>query len=238
MLISVFDFETTGLEIATARVVEMAVALYDTESGKIVSSYSGCLYDNDYPAMDPVASVITGVSDEYLKRSGGAPYEAWKNFVAIMKRGQYVMGHNSRRFDIPLALEEFKRFDLNFDFSNNIDTRFDPVYPSHIETRKLEYLAVHYGIPVQASHAALADVMTTYALFSKFPQEDILRRAASPEVYIKAHVDFDNKDKAKEQKYFWDANTKSWMKCVKLCDMDQEKGDFKKEVIVGYKPPK
>lgn len=237
MKIAVFDFESTDIDVKKARVTEMAVAVYDTECGKIIKSFSASIYDDSYPPMHPMASAVTGVTDEYLKRSGMSPLDNWKVFLHHLQMGDMIMGHNIRRYDIPLAKEELARFGIEFKFENDIDTRFDPIYPAHIETRKLPYLAHEFGIVVPNSHAAMADVFTTYALFNKFNHEEIIARSKSPEVYVKAHVDYDNKDKAKEQKYFWDANTKSWMKCVKLCDLDLEKGDFKKEVIVGYKPP-
>lgn len=237
MLISVFDFEATDADVKTARVTEMAVAVYDTDSGKIVESFSQSIYDPSYPPMNEVASAITGVTDEFLKKHGMNSIEAWKKFMVYINKGEYIMGHNVRRFDIPLAQEELRRFGMNAEFKDVIDTRFDPIYPAHIETRKLPYLAFELGIVVPNAHAAMADVNTTYALFAKTNMAETIERSKSPEVYIKAHVDYDNKDKAKAEKYFWDGNTKSWMKCIKLCDVDKEKGDFRKEVIVGYKPP-
>lgn len=237
MLISVFDFESTGADVNTARVVEMAVAVFDTDTDKMVESFSSCIYDETYTPMDPIASKITGVTDDFLKRYGKPPALEWLKFVEFINKGEYCMGHNIRRYDIPLAVNEFSKYNISANFSDVIDTRFDPEYPEHIETRKLAYLAHEFGIIVPQSHAALADVITSYQLFKKFDSAKVIERSKSPEVYVKAHVDYDNKDKAKAEKFFWDGNTKSWMKLVKECDLGKIKGDFKKEVITNYKPP-
>ncbi len=77
MKLAFFDFETTGKDVKTDRVTQLAVALFDTDDKRMISSYSETIYSEEYPPMNPDAAEVTKTSDEWLKRAGSLPYESF-----------------------------------------------------------------------------------------------------------------------------------------------------------------
>jgi exonuclease I len=240
MRIGIFDFEATDVDVKTARIVDVAVGIYDSESGKLLHSYSAMVSDQTYSKMHEDASLVTGITDELLRRVVVTPDEALLKLISYLSLCDYVCGHNIKKYDIPLALEEFKRNKIeNYTFKNVIDTRTDLIYPRTITTRKLQYLALEMGIPVVTAHAAMADVMTTAALLFTQDIEKIIARSKSPDLYVQASVSYEHREKAKSRQFFFDTVKKIWVKQLKECDYEKEKEsyNFHAEILKNYIPP-
>lgn len=241
MRIGIFDFEATDVDTKTARIVDLAVGVYDSNSGKLLHSYSAMVRDESYPPMSEGASKVTGITDELLKEAFVSPAKALTTLISYLKSCEYICGHNIKKYDIPLAQTEFERnmLDVELKFKNVIDTRTDLSFPDHITTRKLQYLALELGIPVVTAHAAMADVMTTAALLFSQDLEATIKRSKSPDLYIQACVNYDNREKAKSKQFFFDASKKIWVKQLKECDYENEKTkyNFHTETLKNYTPP-
>ena len=69
-----------------------------------------------------------------------------------------------------------------------------------------------------------------------FPLETIIERAASPQVWVRADVTFDHKDKAREKRFQWNPTKKIWVKQFKQCDLEKETFDFKTIILHDYQP--
>lgn len=239
MILAFFDFETTDKEVKEARVTQLAVALYDSETQKMLGCYSNTLYSEEYPPMNPGAEAVTGISDAYLKRCGELPRESFIILMHYFGKADYVVGHNIRLFDLPILKEEMERMLLPIEkVKNVIDTRFDIIYPDHIQTRKLGYLALEHGIQVVGAHAAINDVMTNAALFFRYDIEKTIELSKSPDMYIRADVKFDDRQKAKDKKYNWDGVNKIWVKQIKEMHYANEKqtSDFEVLKLENYTP--
>lgn len=224
MKLAFFDFETTGKDLKNDRVTQIAVALYDSDSRYLLSSFSNTVYSEEYPNTNDGALTVTGISDEFLIRCGELPRESFIILMHYFSKADYIVGHNIKKFDIPILMEEMVRMHLPItEIKNVIDTRTDIEYPEHIATRKLSYLALEHGIQVIGAHAALFDVITNAQLFFKYDLDRTIILSQSPELWIRADVSFDNKDKAKELKYFWDGKNKIWVKQIKELHYEDEK---------------
>lgn len=234
MRIAFIDFEATDKDVKTARITQSAISIY--EDGKEIFHHSELVYKDDYEEINPVAAIITGIRRESLVEFGVLPADFITNFFHNVSTCDYICGHNIKNFDIPLLEAEMVRAIILGDLPTPIDTRFDLPYPDHIDTRKLLYLAAEYGYANPMAHSARHDVDATAFLFYKFKIEDILKRASSPNVWIKADVSFDTKELAKERKFSWNAARKIWVKQIKLMDLADEavKCKFKTSILENY----
>ena len=223
MKIAFFDFETTGKDLVNDRVTQLAVALYDVESKRLLKSYSNTVYSEEYPPIHPDAALITHTDDAFLKRVGELPRESFIILMHFLNQADMICGHNIKGFDIPILKAEMERMLLPIEtITNLIDTRTDLEYPDYLQTRKLSYLAVEHGIPLFQAHAALFDVITNAELLFKYAFDRTLELAKSPELWVRADVKFDGKEKAKERKYRWDGTNKIWVKLIKELNYDDE----------------
>lgn len=237
MLLGFIDFEATDKDPQTARITQYAMSVYADEEGwGEVWHYSGLLFDSSYPEMNEVAQAITGITRDQLKKFGESPVDYLPNFIKAMQACDYVVGHNIRRFDIPLLTAEAERYGLTPPTCRLVDTRFDVPYPKHIETRKLSHLCAEHGFCIPGAHSARHDVDATAYLFFKYPLEEILKLSESPDIWIRADVDFNNKEKAKEKKYNWDGTKKIWVKQIKDVHLEEEKqkSDFQIIRLTDY----
>lgn len=106
----VFDLETTGLDLAKDRIIQISyikVAVDGTE--KPVS-----IFVNPEQKIPQVVQDLTSITDEMVK---DAP--TFKAIAANLKtefEGCDLAGFNSNKFDIPLLAEEFLRCGIDFDF--------------------------------------------------------------------------------------------------------------------------
>lgn len=119
-----FDLETTGKEIETARIVEIAIR----------SSDGATLLDTRINPGIPIeaeATEVHGITDDDVK--GCKPFKEHALDIATMLAGQAVAGFRSNGFDVPILCEEFARAGCEFDYRSvtwidvgNLFTILDP----------------------------------------------------------------------------------------------------------------
>lgn len=100
---AVFDLETTGLDVDTARIVELAVKAH--VRGEVIERQWLVRQDERLPA-ETVA--ITGITDEEVEMKGVTLDEALVGFAEVVK-DLPLIGHNAVRYDAPLMRNEFYR---------------------------------------------------------------------------------------------------------------------------------
>lgn len=236
MNIFIFDFEATTPDPTTARILQLAFGVYN-EKGVEQTFHTALLYDETYAPIPADSQAIHGITDDQIKTWGKSPETELLHLVEQAARCDFVAGHNIRNYDLPLLMGELERYRVMVRFDNIIDTRFDIEYPSHITTRKLTHLCADLGIIRQGAHSARHDVDMTKDLLFSFPLETTLERAKSPNLYIRADVTFNDKEKAKERKYNWDTVNKIWVKQIKELDLAREKeASFPVLLLKDYKP--
>ena len=222
MLATFFDFETTGRDPATARITELACVLYDLNTKRTLEAFSTLVYEDGYE-IEPGAQAVTGISIDFIREFGKPPLLALASLNSMFARSVYCVGHNITAYDLKVLEAECSRQSIEIITPKSIDTRYDIEYPAHIETRKLGYLCQEMGIFAGDSHSALADVQANIKLFNKFPLHRTMELAASPNVWVRADVSYDDREKAKEQRYFWASQDKIWVKNIKEMFLPEER---------------
>ena len=101
--IAFIDLETTGVNLSTDRIVEIAIVKLMTDGTRLVKRK---LLNPQIP-IPQSSSDIHGITDEMVK---DAPtFKQSGNEIKQFLEGCDLGGYNSNRFDIPILMEEFLR---------------------------------------------------------------------------------------------------------------------------------
>lgn len=151
-----FDLETTGINVATDRIVELSYLKVDVNGNET----SRTVRINPEMPIPPNSTAIHGISDEDVK---DAP-----RFNEIAKRiakefeGCDLAGYNAVKFDIPLLAEEFLRAGVDLDMKKRkfIDVQ---IIFMKMEPRTLSAALKFYcNKELENAHSAEADTRATY----------------------------------------------------------------------------
>ncbi|WP_242132714.1 3'-5' exonuclease [Aestuariivivens marinum] len=151
-----FDLETTGVNITTDRVVEIAV-LKVHPNGK--EENHRWLVNPEIPIPKEVTA-IHGISDEDVIDK--PTFKDIAKEVHNLIKDSDLGGFNSNRFDIPLLAEEMLRADLDFDMKNRLTIDVQTIFHK-MEQRTLGAAYKFYcDKNLEDAHSAEADTMATY----------------------------------------------------------------------------
>lgn len=225
------DLETTDLAIATARVTEVAVALYDVDRRQVLSTHSAYIRLPEGVAIPEKIQRITGIREEDTSEFGVFLPDALLQVsrLAAEHHVDRLVGHNLRAFDLGILRAEVARMSavpaevralLELP---TIDTMEDPPYPEEMSCRKLLHLAAEHGFLPAGSHRALNDALTSLRLLTCYPLDEVLRRADSPTITVYAHqLPYDRRGEAQAMGFRWrpESHGKVWWKAFKECEFD------------------
>lgn len=103
------DLETTGINLATDRIIEIAIIKVLPDGKRSVKRK----LINPQMAIPKQSSDVHGITDDMVK---DAPiFKEVAHELKQMLDGCDIAGYNSNRFDIPMMVEEFLRADVDFD---------------------------------------------------------------------------------------------------------------------------
>ena len=164
-----FDLETTGLDIAKDRIVELCYIRVEPNGNEEAKS----MRINPERHIPEVASKVHGIYDEDVKDCPTFKQVAktlWQTF-----EGCDLAGFNSNKFDIPMLVEEFMRAGVDVDLSKRKLVDVQNIYHK-LERRTLIAAYKYYcGKDLENAHSALADTQATYevlqAQLDKYPDE-------------------------------------------------------------------
>lgn len=166
--IAFFDIETTGINVATDRIVEITI-LKIYPDGK---EDSKTFRVNPQVPIPKAASEIHGIYDEDVKDKPAFPQLA-RTIVQILEGSDFA-GYNSNKFDIPILAEEFLRADIDFDMGRHkfIDVQ---VIFYKMEQRTLSAAYRFYcNKELKNAHSSAADTFATFeilkAQLDKYPE--------------------------------------------------------------------
>lgn len=226
------DFETTGLDTATARITEIGAVLWDVEAKFPLTTLGAFLHDATYPPQSTEIIKLTGITDTMLLEFGTPPAASLRQLDDFCAEHQveYIVAHNGENFDKPLLMSELARHSIATRCLRNIpwiDSRTDLPFESEPDSRKLKHLAGDYGFINPFAHRALFDVMTMLRVLSQFPMASILEYQKIPFRVLRAAVSYDQKELAKQRRFSWEKIgeqtwPKFWVKKVKENVMDAE----------------
>lgn len=153
------DIETTGLG-RDARIIELGAVRI--RHGRKVASYSQLV--NPQIPIPAKVTQITGITDRDVK---GKPAidKALPRFYAFCGKDTWV-GHNIRRFDIPVIAREAQRVGAGIPDVNFYDTlEISQVYLPQLEHHRLKDLIRYFGIAKTERHRAADDAAQTAQIF-------------------------------------------------------------------------
>lgn len=152
------DLETTGLNVARDRIVEISWLRIQPDGKESIKTQ---LVNPTIP-IDPRAIAIHGITDEDVKDK--PTFSELARTLANEFEGCDFAGYNSNKFDIPLLAEEFLRAGVDFDLGKRkfIDVQ---VIFHKMEQRTLVAAYQFYCKKVlEDAHSAEADTLATYEI--------------------------------------------------------------------------
>ncbi len=153
-----FDLETTGVNIAVDRIVELSYLKVDLQGNEI----SRTLFVNPEMPIPPASTEIHGIKDEDVKDAPTFKQIA-KNLASEFE-GCDLAGYNSNKFDIPLLAEEFLRSEVDFDMSKRKFVDVQVIFMKK-EQRTLSAAYEFYcNKTLDNAHSAEADTWATYEI--------------------------------------------------------------------------
>jgi DNA polymerase-3 subunit epsilon len=156
--LAIFDLETTGIRVATDRIVEISVIRVEPDNSSQVKTYRV----NPGIPIPLDSTLIHGISDEDIK---DAP--TFKELAAELHelfKGCDLSGYNSNKFDIPLMVEEFLRADVDFDLRDRYFIDVQNIF-HRMEPRTLRAAYKFYcSKELIDAHSAEADTTATFEI--------------------------------------------------------------------------
>ena len=163
-----FDLETTGTNVATDRIVEMAILKVYPNGNTESKSW---LINPEMPIPAEVTA-IHGITDEQVATE--PTFKQRSREIQQFIQGCDLAGFNSNRFDIPLLAEELLRAELDFDMKNTVAVDVQTIFHK-MEKRTLGAAYTFYcGKNLTDAHSAVADTQATYevllAQLERYPE--------------------------------------------------------------------
>ena len=164
------DLETTGLDPKRDKIIEIGAV--KVERGECVGEWEA--FVNPERRLEERIVELTGIRDEQLSEAGKISEILPELFMFL---GDHVLLGHSVLFDFSFLKKAAVNEKLTFE-RLGIDTlRIARKYLKDLESRSLESLCRHYGIPHNA-HRALEDARATVALYQKLSEEFYMKEEA------------------------------------------------------------
>ena len=153
-----FDLETTGLDVANDRIIEIAYIKVYPNGDEESFTYR----INPERPITAESTAVHGITDEDVKDCPTFKEKAKK--IAADFKGCDLAGYNSTRFDLPMLAEEFLRADVDIDLSTRKMIDVQTIF----HKKEQRTLSAAYKFYCQQdlvdAHAAMADTKATYEI--------------------------------------------------------------------------
>lgn len=162
-----FDLETTGINVATDRIVEISILKIFPNGNKESHTWRV----NPEIPIPAATSAIHGIYDKDVVNE--PTFKELSEKVMALIKGCDLGGYNSDRFDIPLLAEEMLRAEVDFDMKNVAAVDVQTIFHKK-EKRTLEAAYKFYcDKELVDAHSAEADTNATYEVLkgqlAKYP---------------------------------------------------------------------
>lgn len=162
------DLETTGVNLAVDRIVELAIVKVQPDGSRLVKRK---LVNPQMP-IPQASSDIHGITDEMVKDAPS--FKQIANEIRQFLDHCDLAGYNSNRFDLPLLVEEFLRAGLEFDVTSRHLLDVQKLYHM-MEPRTLGAAYKFYcDKNLDNAHSAEADAQATFEILEsqlqRYPQ--------------------------------------------------------------------
>lgn len=161
--ITVLDFETSGLDPARDRVIE--VAAIRCYGGEIVSQFNTLVrFDGE---LAPKVTELTGITSADLVN--GMDEETAFRILNRVVGDSIIVAHNAT-FDLGFLHHALLRF-ANRTFSNSFLDTLTISRDRHAYPHNLKEMCDRYGIELEGAHRSLNDVYACWKLLEKMNEE-------------------------------------------------------------------
>lgn len=151
-----FDLETTGLDIARDRIVELSYVKVHPDGRE----QRKCLRFNPGMAIPAASTAVHHITDDDVRNEPTFAQRARE--VAEVFKDSDIAGFNSNQFDVPMLVEEMLRAGVEFDITRHKLVDVQTIYHK-MEKRDLAAAVLFYtGKPMENHHSATADTEATY----------------------------------------------------------------------------
>ena len=153
-----FDLETTGLQVAKDRIVEISILKILPNGNKESKTW---LVNPTIPIPEETTA-IHGISDS--KVANEPTFKELAPEISILIDNCDLAGYNSNKFDIPLLAEEFLRADIKFNMDGRKSVDVQNIF-HRLEQRTLVATYKFYcNKDLTNAHSAKADTIATYEI--------------------------------------------------------------------------
>lgn len=153
-----FDLETTGINVARDRIIEISVVKVHPNGKEewFTERINPCM------PISPQATAVHGITDEDVKDCP-AFKEIGKNLARFLE-GCDLAGYNAIRFDIPLLAEEFLREGIDFDIRKRKYVDVQVIFHKKEQRTLSAALKFYCNKDLTDAHSARADTQATYEI--------------------------------------------------------------------------
>lgn len=183
-----FDLETTGIDVARDRIVEISILKVFPNGNKESKTW----LVNPGISIPEHATAVHGITNE--KVANEPPFKELAPQIFAMIKDSDLAGFNSDRFDIPLLAEEMLRAEIDFDMKNRVSVDVQTIFHKKEERTLSAAYKFYCGKTLDNAHSAAADTNATYEIFVSQLQryDDLPKDIKELSVYTsrKKSVDF------------------------------------------------
>lgn len=167
-----FDLETTGVNVAHDRIVEISILKVSPNNEKTSKTW---LVNPEMP-IPAEASAVHGITDD--KVAEAPTFKQLASEIFEFMGHADLAGFNSDKFDIPLLAEEFLRAEVDFDLKNRKTIDVQTIFHK-MEQRTLSAAYKFYcDKALDNAHSAAADTEATFeVLLSQLERYDELENS-------------------------------------------------------------
>jgi DNA polymerase-3 subunit epsilon len=154
-----FDLETTGVNVASDRIVEISIVRVNVDNSTEILTRKV----NPTIPIPEITSKIHGIYDIDV-----VDCPTFKDLAPTLSKfltNCDLAGFNSNKFDVPVLVEEFLRADIDFDLRNrkliDVQNIFHIMEPRNLSAAYKFYCEK----PLINAHSAEADTLATFEIF-------------------------------------------------------------------------
>ena len=151
-----FDLETTGVNITTDRIVEIAVLKLHPKGTREVKVWRV----NPECPIPAQASAVHGIYDADIADEPN--FKTLSKTIYNFIRNSDLAGYNSDRFDIPLLAEEMLRAEIDFDISHFKTIDVQTIFHKMEQRTLTAALKFYCNEELVDAHSAMADTKATH----------------------------------------------------------------------------
>ena len=151
-----FDLETTGVDTAKDRIVEISMVKVMPNGDEIIRTRR----INPEMSIPPEATAIHHITDEDVKNE--PTFRQIAKSLAQFIDGCDFGGFNSNRFDLPMLVEEFMRVGVDVDFRKRKFVDVQNIFHKMEQRTLVAAYKFYCDKDLEQAHSAEADTIATY----------------------------------------------------------------------------